>query len=84
MLILVIFISGYLIPGQTRFLSFESRMLIHILSGNLAMIIFPFTRLAHCILFPVLRLASAIAWHFPSNAGRELNRLLYGEEIKKI
>jgi len=83
-LILVIFISGYLIPGETRFLSFESRMLIHILSGNLAMIIFPFTRLAHCILYPLLRVASIIAWHFPSNAGRELNRLLYGEEIKKI
>jgi len=83
-LILVIFISGYLIPGETHFLSFESRMLIHVLCGNLAMIIFPFTRLAHCILFPLVRLASAIAWHFPSNQGRELNRLLYGEEIKKI
>ncbi len=83
-IILVIYISGYLIQGKTRFLGFESRMLIHVLCGNLAMIIFPFTRLAHCILFPLVRLASAIAWHFPSNQGRELNRLLYGEEIKKI
>ncbi len=83
-LILVIFISGYLIPGEIRFLGFDSRMLIHALCGNLAMIIFPFTRLAHCILYPLLRLASAIAWHFPPNAGRDLNRLLYGEEIKKI
>src|SRR4030042_2225378 len=83
MLILVIFISGCLIPVETRFLSFESRLLIHVLCGNFAMIIFPFTRLAHCILFPLLRVASAVAWHFPSNAGRELNRLLYGEAIKK-
>ncbi len=83
-LILVIFVSGYLIPGSFPFLSFESRMLIHVLCGNFIMIIFPFTRLAHCVLYPLIRLASAIAWHFPSNAGRELNKLLYGEENKKI
>lgn len=83
-LILIIFSSGYTITGTDRFLNFEVRMLIHIICGNIAIIIFPFTRLSHCILYPILRLASAIAWHFPRNAGRELNTLLYGEENKKI
>jgi nitrate reductase gamma subunit len=82
-LILFIFTSGYMITGSDSFLSFETRMLIHIICGDIAMIIFPFTRLSHCILYPVLRLASAIAWHFPRNSSKELNKLLYGEENKR-
>ena len=83
-LILIIFISGYSLPRNFNPSGFQVNMLVHIICGNLIMIILPFTRLAHCILYPLLRLASTIAWHFPPNAGKELNKLLYGEENKKI
>ncbi|MBN2039981.1 MAG: hypothetical protein JW864_08075 [Spirochaetes bacterium] len=83
-LILVIFISGYFLPKTYSPFNVQVNMLIHIVCGNLILIILPFTRLAHCILYPLLRLASAVAWHFPPNAGKELNKLLYGEENKKI
>jgi nitrate reductase gamma subunit len=83
-LILFVFISGYLIPGNSAFVGYESRFLIHTLCGNILLILLPFTKMAHCILFPVVRMASAIAWHFRANAGIELNKLLYGNEKKEI
>ncbi len=82
--ILVLFISGHLVSRPYNPLGFEAAMLIHAICGNLLLILFPFTRLSHCVLYPLLRLASTMAWHFPSNAGRELNKLLYGQENKKI
>ncbi len=83
-LILIVFISGHLVPGNSSFVDYESRLLVHTLCGNLLLMLLPFTKMAHCILFPVVRTASAIAWHFPANAGAELNKLLYGNEKKKI
>lgn len=84
LLILIIFLSGYLIPRKFNPFGYEITLMIHIIAGNFAMIIFPFTRLAHCVLFPLMRLSSSVAWHFPGNAGREMNKILYGQENKKI
>lgn len=84
LLILIIFLSGFIIPRKFNPFGYEAVMLIHVIAGNLAMIIFPFTRLAHCVLFPLMRPASSVAWHFPRNAGKELNKILYGEENKII
>jgi nitrate reductase gamma subunit len=82
--ILVLFISGHFISRPYNPLEFETAMLIHAMCGNFLLILFPFTRLSHCVLYPLLRLASTVAWHFPRNAGRDFNKLLYGQEKKKI
>lgn len=83
-LIISIFTSGYLVSRPFNPLGYESAMLIHVICGNTVLLLIPFTRLSHGILFPLLRLASTIAWHFPPNAGKELNKVLYGEENRKI
>ena len=83
-LILCIFTSGYLVSRPFNPLGYESAILIHVICGNAILLLIPFTRLAHGILYPLLRLASTIAWHFPPNAGNELNKVLYGEENRKI
>ena len=83
-LILFIFTSGYLVSRPFNPLGYESAMLIHVICGNAILLIVPFTRLAHGILYPLLRLASTIAWHFPPNAGKDLNKVLYGKENKEI
>ena len=83
-LILSIFTSGYLVSRPFNPIGYESAMLIHVICGNAILLLIPFTRLAHGILYPLLRMASVIAWHFPPNAGKDLNKVLYGEENRKI
>lgn len=79
-----IFVTGFIASRPWNPISHQSTMVIHAFLGNVIILMFPFSKLSHCILFPLLRIASNIAWHFPARAGEKINKTLYGEEIRKI
>jgi nitrate reductase gamma subunit len=83
-LILCIFITGLIASKPVNPMPYKTTMFIHIMCGNFLFILIPFTKLAHCLLFPFIRIASNIAWRFPARAGEEINKTLYDEEIRKI
>ncbi len=82
--LLVIFMTGYIASRPWSPVPHETSMLIHVLSGNLILVLIPFTKLAQCMLYPLQRFASSIAWHFPARAGEDINKTLYGEETRKV
>jgi nitrate reductase gamma subunit len=70
LLLVTPFITGYvasnaLIAPRT----YQEFVLVHILAGNLIMVLIPFTKLAHCVLAPLSQWLTAIAWKFPAGAG---------------
>ena len=55
-------------------------MLVHTLSGNLMLLLMPFTKLAHAVLFPFERVSSEVFWRFPAGAGDRVADALHGKE----
>lgn len=47
-------------------------VLLHILLGDLALILTPTTKIAHCVLFPLTQLVAALAWRYPEASGRNV------------
>jgi len=79
-LLMVPFVTGYACanlevgPGAYRLL-----MLIHVFSGDLIIVMIPFTKIAHCVLMPLSQLVTGIGWKFPAGAGdRVIETLGYG------
>lgn len=79
-LLLVMVAAGFL-AANPRFSPFEARtvLLVHILSGNLALLLTPFTKLVHCALVPLTQLTSEVGWHFPAESGRHVAVVLNKE-----
>lgn len=80
--ILIPFITGYLAlhPNLNPF-SWNTVMLIHILSAELLFVLIPFTKLAHIVLFIFDRI-SGIHWQLRPGAGDRVAETLYGKEAK--
>lgn len=78
-MVLLPFITGYLAahPRINPF-SWQSVMLVHLLSAEVLMIIVPFTKLAHIVLFPFNRL-SEVHWQLKPGAGAKVAAALYGK-----
>ena len=72
-------VSGYLAahPGVNPF-PWNAMMLTHLLSAELLLVLMPFTKLAHVVLFFFDRI-SAVHWQLRPGAGAEA---LYGEEAR--
>lgn len=64
LLMLSIFISGYLAGQPWNPIPYNGLMLFHTLNGMLFLLLIPFTKIAHCVLFPLIRLGTEAAWHF--------------------
>jgi nitrate reductase gamma subunit len=47
-------------------------LLVHMLAGNLALVLTPLTKIVHCILAPLSHLLSEVGWHFPAASGRNV------------
>ncbi|MBN2382630.1 hypothetical protein JXQ70_07090 [bacterium] len=75
------FITGFLAshPALSPF-SYDSVMLTHIVSGNLIMVLVPFTKMSHVILLSGTQLVSEVAWHFPADTGERVAQALHKEE----
>jgi nitrate reductase gamma subunit len=50
----------------------RSMLLVHILLGNLALVLTPVTKIDHCVLFPLLQAIFQLGWHFPAETGRHV------------
>ncbi|MCP4704255.1 MAG: hypothetical protein GY865_06575 [candidate division Zixibacteria bacterium] len=80
--ILIPFTTGYLAmhPNLNPF-SWNTVMLIHLLSAELLFVLIPFTKLAHIVLFAFDRI-SGIHWQLRPGAGAQVAETLYGKEAK--
>lgn len=84
LLLLNIFVSGYL-AGQTwNLIPYNSLMLFHTINSLVLIVLIPFTKIAHCVLFPLVRLASEVAWHLTPQGGPDVVQTLYGPEGRKV
>jgi nitrate reductase gamma subunit len=71
------FISGFLAahPGMNP-LSYTAMRLLHILSGELVLILMPFTKIIHCVFYPMVHFASNYAWRLAPDAGENVWKTL--------
>lgn len=73
LLLLLVTASGYWAahPASSP-LAPRTMLLVHMLAGNLALILTPLTKIVHCILAPLTHLLGEIGWHFPAASGRDV------------
>lgn len=50
----------------------RTMLLIHMLMGNLALILTPMTKIVHCVLYPLTQLVFELGWHFPAQTGQHV------------
>ena len=82
LLIIVPFCSGFLIMHPTlNPFSYQAVFLVHILSGNLILVLIPITKLSHVVIFPETQLISELAWHLPADAGSRVGKTLGKENL---
>jgi nitrate reductase gamma subunit len=81
LVLLVLAVSGYWAAHPTSS-PFGARgmVLVHVLVGDLALILTPLTKIVHCILYPLTQLLSEIGWHFPAASGRHVAVALAKEQ----
>lgn len=83
-LLLGIYTSGFLAGQPWNPLAYDALMLAHMFMGIALMVVAPFTKIAHCILYPILRLGSEIGWRFRAGDGDEVVSALYGPEGRSL
>ncbi len=83
-MILNLFVSGFLAGQAWNPIPYEGLMLFHTINGILLLVMIPFTKIAHCILYPLIRFGTEIAWHFPAQGGSEAIKSLHGPEGRRI
>ncbi|OFW41422.1 MAG: hypothetical protein A3J29_19195 [Acidobacteria bacterium RIFCSPLOWO2_12_FULL_67_14b] len=78
------FATGFLTmhPALNPF-SFESTMLLHVMSGNLVLVLMPLTKLSHAVLLPGTQLISKVGWHWPLDSGSRVGAAL-GKEAERV
>jgi len=71
--LLALTVSGILASHPTFSpIGARTTLLVHILLGNLALVLTPTTKIAHCIIFPFAQLTFELGWHFPADTGRHV------------
>jgi nitrate reductase gamma subunit len=83
-LLLNIFISGFVAGRSWNPFAYDGLMLFHTLNGITLALVAPFTKIAHCVLYPLIRLGSEIAWHFVPGGGEKVVQTLHGLQGRKI
>jgi nitrate reductase gamma subunit len=77
-------LSGFLaMHPQLHPVSYDAALLVHVLCGNVALALTPFSKLSHAILFPLTQLVSELGWHLARNSGQEVARAL-GKEGEAV
>jgi len=78
--ITTVFAAGFLAmhPAVNPF-SYDATMLVHVLCGNLVLVLVPFSKLSHVLLFPFTRLVSELGWHLVPGAGQQVAAALNKE-----
>jgi nitrate reductase gamma subunit len=75
---------GYLGGQSWNVIPYNVAMVFHISAGAAILVLIPFTKLAHCVLYPLIRLSSEMGWHFAQEGGYDVVRTLYGTEGKRV
>lgn len=82
LMIIVPFASGYLAAHPSvNPIRWETMMLIHILSGEALLLIIPFTKLAHIVLFFFDRISN-LHWQLRPGAGDRVAEALFEKEVR--
>ncbi len=84
LLIIVIFAAGFIASRPWNPISYTSSMVIHVLAADAALILMPFTKLAHVAIYPVLRFSGELGWKFPARAGEEVALTISRKEVRPI
>jgi nitrate reductase gamma subunit len=84
LLILNIFVSGYVAGRAWNPVPYDTLMLFHTLNGMALLLLIPFTKIAHCVLYPLIRFGSELAWHLTPQGGSDVVQTLHGPEGRKI
>lgn len=83
-LIMAVFITGFIASRPWNPMSWEASMLIHVAAGNAILVLIPFTKLAHMVVWPINRITNELAWKFPARAGEQVALTLDGKEVRPI
>jgi nitrate reductase gamma subunit len=75
---------GYLGGQSWNVIAYDVTMVFHVTAGLAVLVLIPFTKLAHCVLYPLVRLSSEIGWHLTREGGYDVVRTLYGPEGRKM
>jgi nitrate reductase gamma subunit len=79
-LLVVLFLSGFAAAHPwLNPVGYNATMLVHVLAGNLLLILIPLTKLVHCALLPASQIVAEAAWRFPPEAGEQVVRALNRE-----
>jgi nitrate reductase gamma subunit len=84
LILLNIFLSGYIAGRPWNPISYDGLMLYHTLNGMGLLLLIPFSKIAHCVLFPLIRLSTEVAWRFTPQGGSETVKSLHGSQGRKI
>jgi hypothetical protein len=84
LLLFFLLLSGFL-AAHPALSPFGARpvLLIHLLLGNLVLILTPLTKIVHCVLFPFTQFVFELGWHFPAESGRHVAMTL-GKESEPV
>ncbi|MEN8149929.1 MAG: hypothetical protein ABFS86_08905 [Planctomycetota bacterium] len=78
------FLTGFLtMHPSLNPIPFEFTLLVHILTADLALLVAPFTKLAHIALMPTTQYVSEVGWRFVPDAGEKVAKAL-GKENQPI
>jgi nitrate reductase gamma subunit len=83
-LILNIFVSGFVAGRAWNPIPYDGLMLFHTLNGMALLLVSPFSKIAHCVLYPLVRFGGEVAWHFTPQGGRKVVETLHGPEGRKV
>ncbi len=74
LVILVLLVATGYLGAHPELSPFGARtmVLVHALLGNLALLLTPTTKLAHCVTFPFVRVVSFFGWRNPAGVGRRI------------
>lgn len=83
-LCVLIFLTGYLAahPAHNPF-GYNGVRLVHVLSGDLLLILIPFTKLAHVVLLPFTNALSDLSWKLVPGVGEKV-RVGLGHQNKPV
>jgi nitrate reductase gamma subunit len=76
--------SGFL-AAHPALSPFDARLVLlaHLLLADLALVLTPTTKIAHCILFPFAQVTFELGWHFPAETGRHV-AIALGKEDERV
>jgi nitrate reductase gamma subunit len=77
LILLIPFVTGFVCAHlSVNPKTYQTFMILHVLSGNLIFVLIPFTKIAHCVLMPLSQIICTLAWKFPSETDDAIAKTL--------